>query len=241
MDKYVLGVTKMDIRILTKLEILSCVLVVLGVLCQVILQIFFYILYFYISTIFIGTGFIIFSLSILSSNNRVKRMQSQINEEKVYSERKFFYLSLFSLILGAIYPIGEFLHQYGKITSEIEMVIGGTLLNAFRIIISGVLCAISFYITFQYKKHNSNKIINNLPEILLLITLLATLFPNTNSILSYNCYLSFHLPSCFSVEYYMIKDASILFMAVFLVKLIYISYLSRNLLVQKNVNLQKIQ
>ena len=95
----------MDIKTLTKLELLSCMLVILGVLCQIILQIFFYILYFYISTILIGTGFIIFSLSILSNNNRVKRMQSQINEEKFCPERIFLYLSLSSLVIGVIYPI----------------------------------------------------------------------------------------------------------------------------------------
>ncbi|MBY9001326.1 MAG: hypothetical protein KGD64_10450, partial [Candidatus Heimdallarchaeota archaeon] len=137
-------------------------------------------------------------------------------------------------VIGVIYPIGDFLHQYGNVTSKIEMVIGGTILNAIRIVISGGLCAFSFYITFQYKKHSPKKIIINLPEILLLITLLTTFFPNTINMLSYDCYLSFYLPGCFSIEYYMIKDANILFMAVFLIKLIYISYLSRNRLVHKN-------
>jgi len=218
----------MEFKALKATEIISLIVVLLGVLSQIVLQALFYVLYFFIPAIIIGAGFILFGIGKIVENSKVKN-----KEKRSYEGIRFFHdrpvvIAVLSLIVGIVYPLGECFYQYGNILSIFELVIMGDVFRAITLLVLLLLIPITIVLSFYYKKNEENKMILILPEILLIITLFALIFVNIGVFFSYICYSIVHAPSCFSTEYYVITTSFIVFIAIYFIKLIYVYQLRKN-------------
>lgn len=217
----------MEFKALKATEIISLIVVLLGVLSQIILQALFYVLYFFIPAIIIGAGFILFGIGKIVENSKVKNKAKRSYEGiRLFHDRPVV-IAVLSLIVGIVFPLGECFYQYGNIFSIFELVIVGDVFRAITFLVFIFLFPITIVLSFYYKKNEENKMILILPEILLTITLFASLFVNIGDFFSYLCYSIVQSPSCFSTEYYVITTSFIFFIAVYFVKLLYVYQLRK--------------
>ena len=217
----------MEFKKLKTTEILSLILIFSGLIIHVILQVLLYVLYFYIPAVIVGVGFILFGISKLIENSRVKN-----KVQKSYEGMRFFHdrpaiIAILSLIIGLVFSLGEWFYQYGSISSINEFWLVGVVLRAVKIIVLIILISITSILSLYYKKNEKNKMLLLLPEILLIITILAS-FVILFDIFSYECYLLLHAPSCFPLEYYTLTTAFIILIALYFMKLLYVYQLREN-------------
>ncbi|MHA1623127.1 MAG: hypothetical protein ACTSVO_13425 [Candidatus Heimdallarchaeaceae archaeon] len=208
-------------------EIISLSLILIGVLIQIILQALFCVLYFFIPAIIIGAGFILFGIGKIIEDSKIKNKKKRLYEGMRFFHDRPIIIAVLSLIVGIVFPLGEWFFQYGEIWSIFELVILGEVFRAIKILILMILIPITIALSFYYRKNEENKMILILPEILLTITLFASLFVNIGIFFSYLCYSVVQSPSCFSTEYYIITTSFIFFIATYFVKLLYVYQLRK--------------
>ncbi|NPD90408.1 MAG: hypothetical protein HGN29_16975 [Asgard group archaeon] len=226
----------MEFKLLKTMDKISLIFICLGVMCQIVLQILLYVLYFFIPAIIIGLGFILFGVSQIIENSREEK-----KEKRSYEAIRFFHdrpmiISILSLIVGIIIPLGELFYQKGQVWDIFEMIIIGDVFRAIRILALVILSTAMIFLSFFYKKKDKLEMILILPEILLIITLFALFSVNIGDFFFYSCYSVFQYPSCFPSEYYIITTSFIVFLAIFFVKLVYIIQLRKDFVSQKELD-----
>ena len=125
----------MEFKTLKATEIISLIVVLLGVLSQIILQALFYVLYFFIPAIIIGAGFILFGISKIVENSKVKNKENRSYEGIGFFHDRPVVIAVLSLIVGIVFPLGEWFHQYGNILSIFELVIVGDVFRAITLLV----------------------------------------------------------------------------------------------------------
>ena len=212
----------MEFKVLKTSEIISLSLILIGVLSQIILQVLLYVPYFFIPAVFIGTGFTLFGASKIIENPSLENKEQRSYEGLLFFHDRPMFISVLSLIVGIIFPLGEFFYLNGNIKGNFDMIIVGEILKTIRILVLLILCTITILLSFLYKTKDGSKLLLILPEALLLITVFAHIVANIGDFYYYICYSSFESPSCFPIKFYTVTTSLVVFMAIFFVKLVYI-------------------
>ncbi len=207
---------------ISKTDLISGIVVLVGTFFQFFLYITKYIEYYYISSIIVGLGFSIFGINHLFEKNTDTNQNKRIVRNKLGLNKFFIFFSISSIIVGLSMILGDSFTSFGYIRDIYYLVIIGRLFRTLYLCILLMICMLLIFLTYIYKKRFEIQLIPLISEIIFVVILILMLYMDIESMFYYQCYRLFELPSCFPSGFYFLTSSLYVILSGLFVKLVQI-------------------